>query len=209
MTGIELLKGLDTKFHNNYVNIMTKPLLIVEQMLMNLECEALEEATKILNFDHLLEVYAQKAVEIQIYDLPSTCGSVVSDATLISSTFLDNKSTPKVFLMPESVPTKEQWIPDSNLNRRHHCRRCGRVVCGNCSQNSLMISEIKSNSMVRSRRDSISSDVSSLNKREIWVLSSDDLHNDSIRMEFYYDSSPSVTLCLALLKLHSDKSRCC
>ena len=28
-------------------------------------------------------------------------------------------------------------------------------------------------------------------------------------MEFYYDSSPSVSLCLTLLKLHSDKNRCC
>ena len=69
--GIKLIKQLDPKTQNNYINIISKPLLIVEQMLMNIEYEALEEAVKILNFDYLIESYAQKAVEIQIYDIPS------------------------------------------------------------------------------------------------------------------------------------------
>ncbi|KAI1294715.1 Pleckstrin homology domain-containing family F member 2 [Halotydeus destructor] len=45
------------------------------------------------------------------------------------------------------------WIPDSDtkkcmhcnktqftmINRRHHCRNCGRVTCGNCSKNKFLI----------------------------------------------------------------------
>ncbi|XP_054154395.1 zinc finger FYVE domain-containing protein 26 homolog [Oppia nitens] len=236
--GSKLIKSLEPKVHNNYINIITKPMLIVEQMIMNLEYEALEEAAKILNFDYLLEIYAQKAVEVQIYDLPSTGASVLSDATLISSTYIDNKSmssSVKTYLMPESIPTKDQWIPDSNvthcmickfekfsmLNRRHHCRRCGRVVCGNCSQNNLLIREINANSSVRVcdecyvqtqqlyRKESFSSESMSSDRAMAWVLTTDDIQNDSLRMEFYYDSSPSVSVCLTLLRMHSDKNRCC
>lgn len=76
--GIKLIKGLDTKTQNNYLNIIAKPMLIVEQMLMNIEYEALEEAKDVLNFDRLIETYAQKAVEIPIYDMPSAGTSGLS-----------------------------------------------------------------------------------------------------------------------------------
>jgi hypothetical protein len=47
-------------------------------MLMNIEYEALEEVIKrlkVINVDFLIELYAQKAVEVQIYDIPSAAGS--------------------------------------------------------------------------------------------------------------------------------------
>jgi zinc finger FYVE domain-containing protein 26 len=59
------------------------------------------------------------------------------------------------FIMPLVPPTKDQWVKDDTvsecmacnnvsftlMNRRHHCRRCGRVVCSSCSQYLTMINE--------------------------------------------------------------------
>ncbi len=60
------------------------------------------------------------------------------------------------FVMPAVAPSKDEWVKDENvnecmvcqtgrfnlLNRRHHCRRCGRVVCSNCSQKVTLIENV-------------------------------------------------------------------
>lgn len=60
------------------------------------------------------------------------------------------------FVMPVNIPTKDEWIKDEEvnecmvcatvrfglINRRHHCRRCGRVVCSSCSQKTTLIENV-------------------------------------------------------------------
>ncbi|XP_076441937.1 uncharacterized protein LOC143280973 isoform X2 [Babylonia areolata] len=84
---------------------------------------------------------------------PSTVGrrgSTISTTTTtpapVTSTTGGRSGSTK-FIMPVAPPTEDQWVPDSEasvcmvcklerfsmFNRRHHCRRCGRVVCAACS----------------------------------------------------------------------------
>ncbi|CAF3352016.1 unnamed protein product [Rotaria sp. Silwood1] len=60
---------------------------------------------------------------------------------------------PTDFLVPAAIPSRQLWISDTEVsicmccneaqfsmfNRRHHCRRCGRVVCKACSQQMTII----------------------------------------------------------------------
>lgn len=73
------------------------------------------------------------------------------------NSFINSSSlSGSVFEMPDIAPTKDQWIKDEDVDvcmvcnvekfnlitRRHHCRRCGRVVCSNCSKKETIINEI-------------------------------------------------------------------
>ena len=109
------------------------------------------------------------------------------------------------------------------FNRRHHCRRCGRVVCGTCSSQRIHLATYPDSVAVRVCNDCMSRmAVESLNNAasssksnneitandktsyDSWRLTVDEIHNKTLRDEFSFENAPSVTLCLAILNLHSD-----
>lgn len=105
--------------------------------------------------DFLLKMYAAKALDFQIIDFKSYSSEDSAH------------SFSKIFQVPRKVPPKEKWVADdeakvcmcckisqfSLLNRRHHCRRCGRVVCAECSPHRISLPEIYINLMVRCCED--------------------------------------------------------
>ncbi len=80
--------------------------------------------------------------------LSTTVGS-----SLISSS---SSSSSISFVMPSVPPPKQEWTRDEDvdecmvcltrkfslINRRHHCRRCGRVVCSLCAKNVTLIENL-------------------------------------------------------------------
>jgi len=59
-------------------------------------------------------------------------------------------------------PQTPRWIPDSEANncmscdgqftfnrRKHHCRLCGRVICGSCSRNKVRLGSRGGSSSIR------------------------------------------------------------
>ena len=171
--------------------------------------------------DLLLKLYAAKALDFQIIEVHS-----VPTSTEVSS--LD--SSFGLFQMPKEVPSKTQWIPDSETNhcmsckrqkfslltRRHHCRRCGRVVCSSCSQNRVEIPEVYNEVLVRICLECYQQ-MDSEKKRPLdaaekgrshdepieWKLTGDITNDQMVRDEFNFEYSPNVGLCIAIIDLHT------
>lgn len=248
--------------------IVSKPLLIIEQYLMNSKLEMLakiikeirsmlkeHKTCKICNnsmfanvrveeclvydidsnhdevlitrdcIDLLLKLYAAKALDFQILELNSA-SSITNGRLEVMS--LDSASG--IFQMPKIVPSKDQWVKDEDvsscmccrrtkfslLTRRHHCRRCARVVCSNCSQNKTMIAEVYGELMVRvcddcdiqmklklnkTTDDSIEK-ARTISENNDWHLNGD-VDDNIVRDEFSFEYSPNVGLCIAICDLHS------
>ncbi|XP_077991490.1 zinc finger FYVE domain-containing protein 26-like [Glandiceps talaboti] len=83
----------------------------------------------------------------------STRTSPVGSATKKSSMDAFGQRSNEVKNLPLVPPRQADWVPDSAVttcmvckverfsmfNRRHHCRRCGRVVCSTCSERTSIV----------------------------------------------------------------------
>ncbi|XP_053330855.1 zinc finger FYVE domain-containing protein 26 [Spea bombifrons] len=156
-----------------------------------------------------------------------------------------NKSSPE-FVPPNKPPAKTQWIPDETeiicmvckserftmFNRRHHCRRCGRLVCSSCSMNKMVVEGCRENparvcdqchnyfcaSKTQDETEHTEAKKTSVNLAEVlklskaaevqWWLTLNEAENEVERNEFYYEQAPSASLCSAILNLHSKCDEC-
>lgn len=104
----------------------------------------------------------------------------------------------------------------SMFNRRHHCRRCGRVVCAICSQHRMQVAsypasvsvrvcdDCKRQTVLQMRAAQDTPSTPSSEAFDYWRLTKDEKHNCTIREEFSFEHAPNISLCLAILNLHSD-----
>ncbi|XP_075700633.1 zinc finger FYVE domain-containing protein 26 isoform X2 [Rhinoderma darwinii] len=295
--GSKVLLALPECAHSNYEHLISSPLLMLEQLLMNMKIEWVSVAVQTLqqlviepdftfsieDVDILLCTYAGKALEIpfsfrekrtdsvsripesssQSADPEQVTSSCPADQT--NSPFVDrsrlqspaglpekghrrNKSSPE-FVPPDKPPAKTQWIPDETevtcmvcknerftmFNRRHHCRRCGRLVCSSCSMKKMVVEGCRENPArvcdqchnyffadIHKREEDFEqleeksggnldlSEVLRLSKvAELqWWLTLNEAENEVERSEFYYDQAPSASLCSAILNLHSQSDEC-
>ncbi|XP_053682667.1 zinc finger FYVE domain-containing protein 26 homolog [Sabethes cyaneus] len=177
--------------------------------------------------DCLLRIYAGKALDYRVFGDNGTSGESMHDQS-VESYSLD--SLCGAFVMPKEVPTRESWVRDedashcmccrrsvfSMLNRRHHCRRCGRVVCHACSKKKLEIPELYEEVPVRACDDCVkqthkkpSIPVESPGKpsqryeTDQWQLTGNVRNDNIMRDEYSYEYAPSTSQCLAICNLHS------
>ncbi|CAH0552131.1 unnamed protein product [Brassicogethes aeneus] len=179
--------------------------------------------------DQLLRKYAEKSLDFRVITQPNPRLLRTPEIKLMQSLdSLNFGSDGRSFQMPEKVPDKQDWVQNhevlecmccqqitfSMFNRRHHCRRCGRVVCYNCSMKRMLV-DTYGDIMVRVCADCFQQTVGDSNSEitdttstksiyyDYWLLTDDPEHNLIVREEFSYEHAPSVSLCLSILKYHS------
>ncbi|KAM7041726.1 zinc finger FYVE domain-containing protein 26 isoform 1-T1 [Acridotheres tristis] len=202
--GSKVLLTLPELSRVNYVHLSSRPLLMLEQLLMNMKVDWVALAVQTLHqllagqeigftvedIDNLLSKYAEKALNFpftlkekrsdsliriqeslsQVLECEALSKSGSSELSSVSSTgvtisasprdrSLQQNLLPQEFVPPEKPPPKQQWIPDDTeticmvckterftmFNRRHHCRRCGRLVCSSCSTKKMEIEACREN----------------------------------------------------------------
>lgn len=186
--------------------------------------------------DSLLKVYASKALDFRVSETHSH-----SSNELLTHSMASLDSLCGSFVMPKVAPDRLHWIKDEDathcmccrrsaftmLCRRHHCRRCGRVVCHVCSTKRIEIPELYYDVQVRSCDDCYKQ-MESNNQRKftnvtiatapvhgrssdevpVWQFSGNTKHDILLREEFCFEYAPSVSLCLSILKFHSSDLDC-
>lgn len=125
------------------------------------------------------------------------------------------------------------------VTRRHHCRRCGRVVCHSCSSKRMFIPKVYDIVMVRvcddcfkqtngiqdeapknpkTRYASSPKETSLLDinqqpiaTRSGWIyhFTGDFKHDNLLRDEFSFEYAPSASLCLNIVSMHTPGQECC
>ncbi|XP_028932164.1 zinc finger FYVE domain-containing protein 26 isoform X2 [Ornithorhynchus anatinus] len=294
--GSKVLLTLPEPNRASYAHLSARPLLMLEQLLMNMKVDWATVAVRTLrqlltgqeigftreDVDALLARYAGKALDLPYSLKERRSDSVIhlqeifnqvsepetlskSPSTEFSPTFPGvsilqspgprEKSLPQSqswteFVPPDKPPARQEWIPDETenncmvcrnerftmFNRRHHCRRCGRLVCSSCSTKKMVVEGCRENpARVCDQcygfynREVTEEDASYLEApvspapesppysavvpvpkaTELeWTLDLNEEENELVRGEFYYEQAPSASLCIAILNLHCDSIAC-
>ncbi|XP_035911515.1 zinc finger FYVE domain-containing protein 26 homolog [Anopheles stephensi] len=194
--------------------------------------------------DCLLRVYAGKALEYKVFPDVEPSGDALNGdpthplgaASRVSS-YDSLSEVGQPFVMPKEIPPRDRWVKDeealhcmccrrtfSMLNRRHHCRRCGRVVCHACSKKKLRLQSFYEDVAVRVCDDcwralaetqpAASAPVGpsgahprmadSIGSQQFeWQLTGNERYDGVIRDEYSYEYAPSTSQCLAICNLHT------
>jgi len=117
----------------------------------------------------ILEPEAQHQKDLWMQDLYETILRMIQDGVR-KKVFHFQQKTDEKFKRDSSLPAqminsqlkRPEWIRDEDvthcmqcsnsfslLNRKHHCRACGKVVCYNCSLQKLMLLQLGYNQLER------------------------------------------------------------
>eukprot|EP01125_Pyxidicula_operculata_P004522 TRINITY_DN170_c0_g1_i3.p1 TRINITY_DN170_c0_g1~~TRINITY_DN170_c0_g1_i3.p1 ORF type:complete len:563 (-),score=111.61 TRINITY_DN170_c0_g1_i3:575-2263(-) len=114
-------------------------------------CHALQISSGAKSFIVLAD--SQKDKDSWIQTLHNACEDAKKTVQSRSAYLSPEKSTRNLIVNTTPSPAAPVWVPDKDAkkctvcevkftftNRRHHCRQCGKLVCGDCSSNKRELS---------------------------------------------------------------------
>ncbi|XP_028968166.1 uncharacterized protein LOC100907039 [Galendromus occidentalis] len=245
--GLEALLVIPTVQRWEYNHLEGYPEIIVELLLMNGHLDLLGKILDTSEFasqeffatvDALCEVFAKRALELN--NMTASANRRQSMAPLSA-----RSQSSSSFVMPLKIPSAKEWVRDDEISkcmicqtkfsllvRKHHCRRCGRIVCKECSSRGRLPLEGYGKVPVRVCDDcfvqttepeiseateavenftpnTLSKKVSPVKVETTWRLKAptnaeNREFNENTRRVFWYERAPSVSLCLSILDRHSN-----
>lgn len=130
LLGVDVLELLDPKERRSYAHLIERPLLMLEQLLMNCRLDSLQRILGVIrekppvidgcteDFDRTVRFYASKSLDFRVA-VQGDAAERVKDSSVSS-----NKSQSGDFVMPLNIPTKDEWVPnDKVLIHIHSFRR--------------------------------------------------------------------------------------
>ncbi|KAJ8973553.1 hypothetical protein NQ317_018398 [Molorchus minor] len=180
--------------------LISQPINIIETLVMNTK---LDKLSKILNIvksdlsstelnkdssieriDQVLRTYAEKSLDFRVITQPNPRLLRTPECKLMESIDSLTFSADKGFIMPDEVPTKDEWVSNNEV-----LERCGRIVCYNCSLHRMLVNSygdilvrVCNNCYELTMGDSNASDVNdSISMKsatyDYWLLTDDPEHN--------------------------------
>lgn len=159
---LNILAGFTPNEQEQLLCLIYNPLNIIEVLIMNTKLDRLANLlnllksmtpeTDLLNkIDEMIRNYAEKSIDFRVITQPNPRLLRTPECKLMQS--LDSLLDNKPFIMPADIPSKNEWIDNNEIiicmccqktmfsmfNRRHHCRRCGRVICYYCSLHRMLV----------------------------------------------------------------------
>uniref|UniRef100_A0A673BY90 Zinc finger FYVE domain-containing protein 26 n=1 Tax=Sphaeramia orbicularis TaxID=375764 RepID=A0A673BY90_9TELE len=269
--GSKVLLTLPPAARQDYFSLLSEPLLMLEQLLMNLKVDWADVAVQTLrsllvgqeagfgaeDIDKILSDYACKALDFSCapkerarsdsvislqealmqYSTPThtpSSNSTERDKDRVSVG--RNRRSSVKFQPPDQPPARKDWVPDTQqhvcmvcqrerftmFNRRHHCRRCGRLVCQACSERKMLVEgclgeevRVCDQCYAYFHPDPVVTEealdgmlhLPEVVHRQMQLVNF--LIVGSIKFSFIlYPKAPSAYLCVAILSLHSDQTAC-
>ncbi|KAL1417274.1 hypothetical protein MTO96_027006 [Rhipicephalus appendiculatus] len=154
--GLRMYMCINSEKKQSYSCLVNDPALLLEMLLMNAEVDSvgrsLEATASFLDSDH--SPFTRDAANDLLKKYKRIEKAAETDTTSQSAGSISAKdSEGAMFTMPLKPPPQSEWTPDaavsccmachieyfSMFSRRHHCRRCGRVVCYTCSQQTMVV----------------------------------------------------------------------
>uniref|UniRef100_A0A673BY85 Zinc finger FYVE domain-containing protein 26 n=1 Tax=Sphaeramia orbicularis TaxID=375764 RepID=A0A673BY85_9TELE len=272
--GSKVLLTLPPAARQDYFSLLSEPLLMLEQLLMNLKVDWADVAVQTLrsllvgqeagfgaeDIDKILSDYACKALDFScapkerarsdsVISLQEALMQCPAQDSSSSSSRLEspapsthrvsvgrNRRSSVKFQPPDQPPARKDWVPDTQqhvcmvcqrerftmFNRRHHCRRCGRLVCQACSERKMLVEgclgeevRVCDQCYAYFHPDPVVTEEAldgMLHLPEVvhrqMQLGTNPAENQLLRSEFYFEQAPSAYLCVAILSLHSDQTAC-